>query len=69
MMESISSFEAFTLWDKAIIAVVVLSVGFLGYQLFQAFVYPYYFSPLRDLPGPKVAGCSSCYLLPKSPMN
>jgi hypothetical protein len=65
MMEFISSFEALTLWGRAILAVVVLSVGFLGYQLFQAFVYPYYFSPLRDLPGPKVAGYSLCNIFSK----
>jgi len=33
----------------------------VGYKVYRAFVYPYYVSPLRHLPGPKVTmPCKTC---------
>lgn len=42
------------LLDTASTAIIVFSAVFLAYQLYRIFVYPYYVSPLRHLPGPKV---------------
>lgn len=39
--------------DMVTSAMFMLSALFLGYQLYRIFVYPYFVSPLRDLPGPK----------------
>jgi hypothetical protein len=40
--------------DTVATAAVILSAVFLTYQLYLVFVYPYFVSPLRHLPGPKV---------------
>jgi hypothetical protein len=42
------------LWDTVKAAIFILSALFLAYQAYRVFVYPYYVSPLRHLPGPKV---------------
>lgn len=41
-------------WIKTIL--VLFIVQYLGIKYYRIFLYPHYFSPLRQLPGPTVSG-------------
>jgi hypothetical protein len=54
-MELIFPLTAVALRDIVALVAILLSIGWVGYTCYSAFVYPYLFSPLRNLPGPRVS--------------
>ena len=48
------------LLDLVTTGVIILSALFLTYQIYRILVYPYFISPLRKLPGPKVLIQNPC---------
>lgn len=54
-MELTFPLTALALRDIVALVAILLSIGWVGYTCYLAFVYPYLFSPLRNLPGPRVS--------------